>query len=170
MKLAEALLLRADMNVELGRLGRRLARNARVEKGSVPGEDPLVLLEEALRVVREREALMIRINITKMQTRLPNGMSLMAALARRSRLESERTLVLETIGKAEVANPPRERQDKHSYLSWMDFGGQPEKRPAIRKICQLDIQKLQARVDNLTKRIRELNALIQAANWTAVLP
>ena len=110
MKLAEALLLRADMNVELGRLGRRLARNARVEKGSVPGEDPLVLLEEALRVVREREALMIRINITKMQTRLPNGMSLMAALARRSRLESERTLVLETIGKAEVAKstrPPR---------------------------------------------------------------
>ena len=49
MKLAEALLLRTDMNVELGRLGRRLARNARVEKGSVPGEDPLVLLEEALR-------------------------------------------------------------------------------------------------------------------------
>lgn len=173
MKLAEALLLRAEMTEQLLRLGKRLAKNCRTEKGQKTAESPHTLLEDALRLVREREALILRINRAKLQAKLPNGMTLMEALARRDRLEGERALVLEIISKSEVVNTARKKNKAPSWMAAIlreALGGEPTKGCEIRQFCLLDIPRLQARVDNLTRQIREVNALIQAANWRITLP
>ena len=47
MKLAEALVIRADTQKRLERVKARLLRNAKVQEGDPPAEDPLTLLAEA---------------------------------------------------------------------------------------------------------------------------
>ena len=46
MKLAEALNLRADVQKRIASLKERLIRNAKVQEGDVPAEDPVMLLKE----------------------------------------------------------------------------------------------------------------------------
>ena len=46
MKLAEALSLRADLQRRIAALRERLRKNARVQEGDTPAEDPLELLAE----------------------------------------------------------------------------------------------------------------------------
>lgn len=53
MKLAEALMLRADYQRRIGHLKQRLLRNAKVQEGDEPGEIPAVLLEEIAHRVNE---------------------------------------------------------------------------------------------------------------------
>ncbi len=191
MKLAEALLLRGDMNRKLRwhQLGKRIKINSIATKYYQPGEDLLDVVEEALAVVRERTELMVRINLAKMQTVLPNGMTLSAALARRDRLERERGLILMVIDSSQVTNPScvrltaheREMQEiieEFKNFDWFyegEFvrkGSSYRARPAleIREFCRLDIPRLQARLDKLTGRIRDINTQIQTANWQTELP
>ena len=46
MKLAEALSLRTDVQKRLEQLKTRLLRNATVQEGEIPAEDPNILLTE----------------------------------------------------------------------------------------------------------------------------
>lgn len=46
MKLAEALLYRADAQKAIAQLKQRIARVAKVQEGDIPTEDPAKLLEE----------------------------------------------------------------------------------------------------------------------------
>ena len=46
MKLAEALNLRADLQKRIAALKDRLIRNAKVQEGDTPSEDPVMLLKE----------------------------------------------------------------------------------------------------------------------------
>ena len=48
MKLAEALLLRAEYQTRLAELQNRILNNLKVQEGELPDEDPIVLLQEAL--------------------------------------------------------------------------------------------------------------------------
>ena len=50
MKLAEALILRADSNRRVEQLKQRLLRNAKVQEGNQPAEDPQELIVELERV------------------------------------------------------------------------------------------------------------------------
>ena len=65
MKLAEALVARADAQRRLAQLQERLHRVVLVQEGVEPGEDPQELLEEAERVIDQLEGLIRRINATK---------------------------------------------------------------------------------------------------------
>ena len=57
MKLAEALNLRADLQKRIAALKERLIRNAKVQEGDVPAEDPVILLKELDNNIIELEKL-----------------------------------------------------------------------------------------------------------------
>ena len=61
MKLAEALLVRADQKKKLASLRERLVLNGRVQEGDQPHEDPEELLREAASVLQQQEDLLLRI-------------------------------------------------------------------------------------------------------------
>ena len=50
MKLAEALLLRSDMQKKVESLRERIAKNALVQEGEQPSEDPAALLKQAVSI------------------------------------------------------------------------------------------------------------------------
>lgn len=62
MKLAEALMLRSDIQTKLASLRERVGANAVVQDGDAPHEDPAKLLDESVAVLTELESLVIRIN------------------------------------------------------------------------------------------------------------
>lgn len=65
MKLAEALVLRGDLAKRLEQVRARALRNARVQEGDAPAEDPSALMSEYDRLADELESLISRINRTK---------------------------------------------------------------------------------------------------------
>lgn len=80
MKLAEALVERADANRRLQELKGRVIRNAKVQEGEAPAEDPAELLREFGEVAASFERLVVRINTTNNQIQLENGLSMVEAL------------------------------------------------------------------------------------------
>ena len=83
MKLAEALINRADLQRRMNALEIRLNNNARVQEGEVPAEDPMLLLSELMEVTQQLEDLVTRINLTNSQT-LDGDDTLTGLLAQRS--------------------------------------------------------------------------------------
>ena len=68
MKLAEALILRADAQKRIQQLRERLSRSARIQEGDTVPEKPDELVEEATRVIADLQVLVKQINRTNAQT------------------------------------------------------------------------------------------------------
>jgi hypothetical protein len=73
MKLAEALSLRAVCQKRFEQLKARLGRNAKVQEGDQPAEDPRELLAESERVAAELADLVKHINRTNSATLFREG-------------------------------------------------------------------------------------------------
>ena len=149
MKLAEALLQRADLQKRMAQMSGRLRNNARVQEGEKPAEDPKALLKELGAMAGELERLVAAINLTNSQT-LVEGETLTALLARRDAWREHIGIL-------------REFLDTASSLS--DRARQSE----IKIISTVSVAAQQKELDQKSKALRELDAKIQAANWTADL-
>jgi hypothetical protein len=97
VKLAEALLLRADLQKKVASLRDRCVANAVVQEGEVPHEDPQSLLMTAFGVLDQLEELVSRINRTNLAATLPDGRTLTAAIAHRDRLIQAHSLLQATV-------------------------------------------------------------------------
>jgi hypothetical protein len=86
MKMAEALAPRADLQKRLEQLQQRMVKNARVQEGDKPEEDPAELQAELEKAARELTSLIQRINRTNAASPFGNGM-LADALAERDVLK-----------------------------------------------------------------------------------
>ncbi|MBC7924923.1 MAG: DIP1984 family protein, partial [Bryobacteraceae bacterium] len=73
MKIAEALALRADLQRRLEQLKQRLVKNARVQEGDIPEEDPVELQSELEKSAQELKVLIQRINRTNAASRFGTG-------------------------------------------------------------------------------------------------
>src|SRR5579863_3076709 len=93
MKLAEALVLRADLQKRIEQLRTRLRLSALVQEGEQPPEDPYELLAEAARLSDELAAVIVRVNRTNLATTLPDGTTLTEAIARRDALQQRYSLI-----------------------------------------------------------------------------
>jgi Family of unknown function (DUF6847) len=80
MKLAEALVLRADVQKRIEQLRNRLRQSALIQEGEAPPEDPQELLAEAERLTSQLARLVARINRANLATTLPDGSTLTDAL------------------------------------------------------------------------------------------
>src|ERR1041384_1920113 len=82
MKVAEALALRADLQKRLEQLKVRLVKNARIQEGDKPEEDPVELQAELERSAQELTTLIQRINRTNAGSKFGGG-TIADALAER---------------------------------------------------------------------------------------
>ncbi|UAY78583.1 DIP1984 family protein [Pasteurella canis] len=146
MKLAEALMQRADAQRRLAQLNQRLQQNAKYQEGEKPAENPIELLLEYRQVADSLEKLVVQINQTNNLIALSNGMKMVEALAKRDRLKDEHSALIKL---AESALP---EQDRYS-------------RSEIKMLSAVDIKAIRQQADQVAKAHRELDVFIQQANW-----
>lgn len=150
MKLAEALMLRADYQTKIEQLKKRIMNNVKVQEGEKPAEDPNELLNELDNVINSLSDLIIRINKTNSNTFFDGERTMADILAERDRLWMKRS-ALEKIIDASVI-----KQDRYS-------------RSEIKFTRTINIMTLQKEMDLLSKRFREIDSKIQEKNWTTEL-
>ena len=150
MKLAEALVLRADVQKRVAQMRERLRQSALIQEGEQPPEDPKELLAELDQLLSQLGELISRINRTNFQTRLPDGVTLTDALAQRDVLSLRHGIIN---GLADTASTRVER-----------YG-----RSEIRKISTVDVAALRRQLDEIARQRRELDTTIQATNWATDL-
>jgi hypothetical protein len=147
MKLAEALIRRKALKENIEQLKVRLAKVAKVQEGDTPAERPQELLAALEADLQDLQALIIRINRTNLQATLADGTTLMEAIAKRDMLKLQRG-ILESLASNAVPTQNRFTRTELKYIPTVEVG------------------ELRKEVDRLSKAYRELDASIQAANWT----
>ncbi|MDG0809473.1 DIP1984 family protein [Cohnella rhizosphaerae] len=150
MKLAEALVRRADSQKKIAQLRQRLERVVKVQEGETPAEDPTLLLAELEQTLAEQTSWVRKINKTNAATPFNAELSISDALAERDRLMQHRKLLAGLLEQASI------KQDRFS-------------RSEVRFERTVDVVQLQARVDALSKAYREMDFRIQEMNWTTEL-
>lgn len=146
MKLAEALLIRAQMQQKLQSLQARILANLRVQEGETVQEDPEALLKEALGLSEQLGALVKRINACNQRAAIPGGRTLADALADRDALTREFSLL------SSIANAA------------MDKNFRVTKAELVTRLT-LPMADLQRQMDDIARRRRELDVMIQSVNW-----
>lgn len=150
MKLAEALILRADYQKKVQQLKQRLINIVKIQEGENPAEDPQVLMTELEEIVKNLTTLIQKINVTNCQNFLQKNVTLADSLAQRDLLSLKRGV----------------------YQSLLDNASQSinrYSRSEIKYITTIDGAEIQKKVDQLSKEYRELDTLIQAKNWNTEL-
>jgi len=150
MKLAEALMLRADMQKKIASLRERIGRNALVQEGDSPHEDPSSLIKESFAIMGELEGLVANINRTNATVKIGKSETLTEAISRRDTIAAQHSLLQHAI-----SSTTRE-PDRYSMAE-------------IKWVATLKVADLQKQSDKNSKSLRELNASIQEANWNVDL-
>ncbi len=145
MKLAQALILRADTQKRLEQLKGRLLDNAKMQENERPSEDPKLLLKELDRLSDELFRLILAINLTNSSAKF-EGASLTEMIAKKDTL-SQKASVLR-----EFAKSASQKVDLYSNSE-------------IKILSSVDVVTLQKQIDELSKEIRELDMKLQEANW-----
>ena len=145
MKLAQALILRADTQKRLEQLKGRLLDNAKMQENERPSEDPKLLLKELDRLSDELFRLILAINLTNSSAKF-EGVSLTEMIAKKDTL-SQKASVLR-----EFAKSASQKVDLYSNSE-------------IKILSSVDVVTLQKQIDELSKEIRELDMKLQEANW-----
>ena len=147
MKLAEALISRADRQKKIQQLRQRLTRSAMVQEGDQPPENPQELLEELESTISELTGLVQRINKTNSNTAFNDDDSTLSdALAERDTLLTKRNVLDGLIQAASIT---------HSRYSQSE----------VRFVSTVDIAALQRQLDSVSQEHRLLDSQIQALNW-----
>lgn len=146
MKLAEALIQRADAQKRLEQLRQRLIRSAKVQEGEAPPENPQELLNEVNTVIAEMTRLIQQINHTNASTAYDAERTLTDVLAERDMLMLKRGVLAQLIAATQIQ--PR-------------YG-----RAEIKELATVIVADIQKQVDDLSRQYRELDTSIQQMNWT----
>lgn len=152
MKLAEALILRADCQKKISQLRSRLTRCVEVQEGEQPPEDPQVLLGELSGSIAQLTTLIQRINRTNSNTAFvreasPQELSgnLSDALARRDTLTIQRNALQNLVQEAALT------QNRYSHSE-------------VRLVSTVNVANLQRQVDSFSQEYRLLDTQIQSLN------
>ena len=162
MKVAEALLVRRELQKRVVNLQERIGKNTTVQEGDAPEEEPEALIRKAFVLLQEEASLVRRINRTNMGCMLPEEMTMMEALARRDRLINEQA-VLKGAVESTYREPRNEFYDE--YESWHDSKSVQE----LKWVNLVNVAALQERIEALGTQLTRLNAAIQETNWVTEL-
>lgn len=149
MKLATALLERANLQVKLNEIKTRLNNNAKVQDGEEPTENPNALLEELDEALNRLEYLMARINITNNST-MVDGVRLTELLAKKDCLKQRLCIMREFLNNAS------QKIQRYSKTE-------------IKIISTVPVAELQKEVDKIAKELRVTDEKIQEVNWLTEL-
>lgn len=146
MKLAEALQIRSDMQKQLASLHTRIASNIVIQQDEEPAEHPNDLLIEAQQLNNELHAIILRIHQTNATVQLPNGQTMLEALVERDLLIQRHRIVMTALNQA------RQKTDRYSGRE-------------IKWVTVVNVSGLQKQADDIAQKIRQVNLLLQEANW-----
>lgn len=149
MKLAAALIERADLQTRLTQLQTRLLNNAKVQEGVKPNEDPKDLLKELDEISKQLEDYIYRINMTNAAT-LVDEIPLTSLLAKKDVLTKKISILRAFLNESSALI------DRYSLKE-------------IKIDSTVDVAKLQKDLDALSKELRLLDQKIQEINWTTDL-
>lgn len=145
MKLAQALVIRSDHQRRLAQLRERLFRNAKVQEGDKPAENPDTLLQEFDAVSNELLDLVTRINLTNASAQVQD-MLMTQALARRDMLKQCHETYRDLAHAATITQSVSTRSE-------------------VRFLSTVDVATIQQQADAAARELRDLDAKIQEANW-----
>ncbi|KAA0915489.1 DIP1984 family protein [Psychrobacter sp. ANT_WB68] len=146
MKLAEALLIRSDMQKKLAQIKGRIRSNVKVQEGDMPNEDPNALMVDASQIITELATLIERIHRTNAIAETDKGQSMLALLVERETLELRHKLLIEAI---EATDTEADRYS-HREIKWN---------------IMVSVASLQKQADDIAMKLRKINIVIQANNW-----
>ena len=149
MKLAEALILRSDLQKRIEQLRVRLNNNAKVQDNDKPSENPEELLNELDNNINQLKILIKQINRTNCVT-VSNGQTLSDLIAERD------TLTLKSNILRGFLNIAGQKVNLYSTTE-------------IKIMSTVDVPALQKELDQLSKKIRETDTELQQANWLTEL-
>ena len=149
MKLAEALILRADLQKNIGQLKGRLKDSAKVQEGDTPAEEMDSLFDELNKSLAQLEELIYRINVTNMQT-IHEGESLTRMMARKDVLTTRLSVLRELVQHVAGSDTRYSRNE-------------------IKYVRTIDMAELRKTINEYSKKLRELDIQIQGLNWTVDL-
>ena len=150
MKLAEALILRADKQKRLEQLKERILRNVKVQDGTQPAEKPEKLLAELETLTNELVDLIQKINKTNSATNFDKTRTVADVLAERDSFVQKQTIYREMVKTASV------NRDRMT-------------RTEIRFVATVKVAEMQKIADELARKHRELDTRIQELNWKTEL-
>jgi hypothetical protein len=149
MKVAEALALRADVQKRLEQLKQRLIKNARIQEGDRPEEDPVELQADLEKSAQELTLLIQRINRTNAASQF-GGRTLADALAERDVLKIRYNAYRELATAASITQGRLTRSE-------------------VKFISTVSVAAIQRKADDLAKQYRELDTKIQETDWLTEL-
>lgn len=147
MKLAEALILRVDLDKSINELKGRIVNNSLVQEGTIPAENPDDLMLELHDKLNELEELIVKINTTNLNVKTESGLTLTTAIAKRDTLQRLHGILIS------ISNHANSTVDRYSKTE-------------ILNITTVDIPSMRKKIDKIAKQRREIDVEIQAANWT----
>ena len=146
MKLAQALILRADSLKRFRQLKERLFSAVKVQEGDEQPESPQELIKELEVVAKEFTGLVKKINITNYAVKFENGKTILDALVERDVLKLRRQMYEELIEKTKL--------DLNRYS-----------RSEVKFVVTVNVAKIYRMIENLSKEHRELDSKLQQFNW-----
>ncbi|MEY8320773.1 DIP1984 family protein [Lachnospiraceae bacterium 46-61] len=149
MKLAEALIERAEIQKENAQLLNRMTGNVIVQEGDVPIEQPQQLIAEYEKNMERLLFLVQNINKTNDVTPFENG-TIADAIAKRDCLKSKINVYRSIY---EVATMKQQRYNANE----------------IKFVRCIDAKALQHTINQLSKEYREIDTKLQCLNWNVDL-
>ena len=149
MKIAEALIERADLKKKIEQLRDRISENVLVQPGAVPGEAPKEMKKELDSSVARLEYLMCKINMTNCRVTVDDR-SLTEIIAEKDALSLSVSVYKTAIRRA-------------GQIGYRVRGSE------IKLTQAISVAEWQKQVDEMSKKIRELDTLLQKTNWTVDL-
>ena len=146
MKLAEALLIRSDMQKKLAQIKGRIRSNVKVQEGDTPNEDPNALMIDASQIITELSTLIECIHRTNAIAVTDKGQSMLTLLVERETLELRHKLLIEAIESTDT------EADRYSHRE-------------IKWNLMISVASLQKQADDIAMKLRKINIVIQANNW-----
>jgi len=150
MKLAEALIKRAELKTRSEQIRSRISASVKVQEGDEPADDVTELIRDYEDLAVEMLVLVRKINATNAATIFEAGNSLSDILAVRENLKLRHKLYVEMIDQSTI------RQARFS-------------RNEVKFRRTVDVKSIRKVADDLARTYRELDIRIQALNWVTEL-
>jgi len=147
MKLAEALLLRVDLQKKLRQIEARLVKNAKTQGDEPPSERPDDLLNEFDECNRQWEEIVQRINRTNSFTKSDSGMSIADMIIQRDAVKQKLGALYRLSEEATIELNRRTRSE-------------------IIQKSSVSVPEIQKQINQLSKVYREIDTKLQALNWS----
>lgn len=146
MKLAEALLLRRDLNNRLFQLRNEISSSVLVQEGDTLDRSITELFKEYDEINQQYSELVVAINRKNATTSVADSaLLLMEALERREQLRRKHALLTQALDETKAA--PRMGRNE------------------IRLVRTIDTKTLTEQLNTTAKQLRELDGKIQQTNW-----